>query len=237
MQAGARCSKNEEVKSFGPQIYSRKKTADFGDLVAISLANQPPITHRRQVRERFLILNLHIRKMTNAYFDIPLLRGYSNDSKKLFDGRNNQILFLYFCIWHFPRNSVKRVLLAPENAHLGLLNLSDMLEHYILENNSDEEIERASRRHHQHIKFFFNNDSMTTVSESPTRRRLKKVQLVKGEKQKKNDNTKTPYCVLCHKPNHHHSVCRNKPSHAGKNNTCYICGGSNHRAALRKKDC
>ena len=97
--------------------------------------------------------------------------------------------FYIFAFGHFPRNSVKRVLLAPENAHLGLLNLSDMLEHYILENNSDEEIERASRRHLQHDKFFFNNESMTTVSELPTRRRLKKCTLLK-EKNRRRTTTK-----------------------------------------------
>ena len=43
-------------------------------------------------------------------------------------------------------------------------------------------------------------------------------------------NQKVEFCVLCRKSNHLHKHCRHKPARAGKDNTCIICGGNNHKA-------
>ena len=56
------------------------------------------------------------------------------------------------------------------------------------------------------------------------------VLMTQARKKGHQQNQKAEFCVLCRKSNHLHKYCRHKPARAGKDNTCIICGGHNHKA-------
>ena len=54
--------------------------------------------------------------------------------------------------------------------------------------------------------------------------------ITQAKKKNQTQAQKSYVCALCFKNNHLHRNCRHKPAGAGKDNSCLICGGNNHRA-------
>ena len=51
-----------------------------------------------------------------------------------------------------------------------------------------------------------------------------------GQPTKTRGGSKQPYCILCRRAGNRMRKCRHRPAGAGSNNTCYSCGGHNHRS-------
>ena len=51
-----------------------------------------------------------------------------------------------------------------------------------------------------------------------------------GQSTRTREGSKQPYCILCRRAGHYTRKCKHRPADAGSNNTCYSCGGTNHRS-------
>ena len=81
----------------------------------------------------------------------------------------------------------------------------------------------------QHLQNFDSND--TPAPENAVVGAIGRPQTSQAQPAKAQDKNKQFFCILCKKPGHATTRCRQRPAGAGDNNTCYTCGGIGHRSA------
>ena len=260
--------------------FSKEPITDFGDLMAVVMANSPPIMHKSQVPERTIFALRHIQRIVNAYLNIPIMNHYNPQERDYLQYELERFLTYVISLCHFPRTSAERVLYTDEaQRRKGAMELLDALTGDLMKNSSLPELEQASRAHHIMYSTYLNqtatvldeknkqplrrppynrrvhlveeqqastvggqpmqdhhlqglDNNATPIMEDPMIGAVARSQPSQTKPEKPpTDKNKQPFCVLCKKLGHATRRCRHRPTNAGENNTCFTCGGSNHRSA------
>ena len=261
------------VKRLLIRQFSKEPVTDFAELMGVILANNPPTTHMSQVPERVIFAGRQIRRITEAYLDIPLLDHYTQSQRNYLDFELRRFLAHIVGLCYYPRASAERLFYSDERLrNKDAQELWDLLTDEVIKTCTLSDLEKASKRNHVHYTSFFNM-AQTVVDDRVMKRPQygRKVHLVDeerstdtggedasypavedqldtnpvsiqenttvaavaqprtGQSTRTREGSKQPYCILCRRAGHYTRKCKHRPADAGSNNTCYSCGGTNHR--------
>ena len=154
-----------EVKRLLIRQFSKEPITDFGDLMAVFMANSPPIMHKSQVPERTIFALRHIQRVVNAYLNIPLMNHYNPQERDYLQYELERFLAYVVGLCHYPRTSAERILYTDEGQRRkGAMALLDALTGDLMKNCSLPELEQASRAHHTMYSTYL-NQAATVVDE------------------------------------------------------------------------